>query len=292
MKQSFISIIDVIERERGSKAIIFAASNIDIGLMPVLYDFLEELSPTPSLDVVIHCRGGDITAAYRLARILVDATDHLTFIVPFYCTSAGTIMALAADEIIAGATAVFSPVDPQLASSSTIDNHEQSMISAEDVRLLGQAFKDWFGVELNVANKEALKILSDNIFPTTLTSFYRATKEVKVVCSDILSLRTGRFTELVINQIITKLTSGYFSHYYPISGEDLSALSLPVKKNPKIEKTAWTASKLIRDIVGSGLRGEQTDDWTNAMIVTRDRALVRRKTKRRIEAAWEELDTQ
>ncbi|NOX95427.1 MAG: hypothetical protein GXP04_10155 [Alphaproteobacteria bacterium] len=291
MKSHLASILDAIEQERGSKAIVFAASNLDIGLLPTLYDLIEELSPKSSLDVVIHCHGGEITAARRLARILTDATRHLTFIVPFYCTSAGTIMTLAADEIIAGATAVFSPVDPQLTTAPDSANAGESMISAEDVRLLRRAYADWFNVDQNQANEKALAKLSDNIFPTTLTSFYRATKEVKMICSELLSIREGRFNESEIDQIITSLSSGYHSHFYPISGEDLSALSLPVIRSPRIEKAAWKASKFIRSVVGGGLRKAPKDDWVDAMIASRERVFVRRNTQQRLEAIWEELDT-
>lgn len=288
MKQSLAAILNAIERERGGKAIAFAASSLDIGLLPALYDIVEEISPADPLDVVIHCRGGDVTAAWRLARILTDATDHLAFIVPFYCTSAGAIMTLGGDEIIAGSTAVFSPVDPQLASSADSDGHAQSMVSAEDVRLLGQAYADWFGLESDLAKKEALARLSDHIFPTTLTSFYRATQEVKSVCTDILSIRADRYSESQITNIVTQLTSGYHSHYYPVSSADLSALTLPVKRNPQVEKLAWEASKLIRNVVGSGLRATAADGWTDALIATTERTLVRRKTPNRIEASWEE----
>ena len=290
MNSSLTSILDAIEQERGRKAIVFAASNLDLGLLPTLYDLVNQLSPASSLDVIIHCHGGDITAAYRLARLLSNVTDQLTFIVPFYCTSAGTIMSLAADEIIAGPTAVFSPIDPQLASASEAASSEQCMISAEDIRLLGKAYADWFGVSDSQASEKALAVLSEHIFPTTLTSFYRAVKEVGMICSELLTLREGRFDQSQIDQIISSLLSGYHSHIYPLSGEDLYALSLPIKKDPEIERLGWRASKYIRSVVGGGLRSAPGDDWVDAMIASREHCYLRRHTQTRLEPIWEQLD--
>lgn len=289
MSCELASILDVIERERGGKAIVFAASNLTIDLMPTLYDVLDELSPISALDVVIHCRGGEITAAGRLGRILSESTQRLALLVPFYCTSAGTVMSLAADEIIAGSTAVFSPVDPQLAASTECDRAEKNAISAEDVRLLAHAYTDWFGVDEKYAGKEALTRLSDSIFPTTITSFYRATIEIKKVCGDLLSLRAGRYSQSEIEQIIINLAARFQSHQYPISAEELAALSLPVKRHRKLENAAWRASKCIREIIGGGLRATPSDDWFDVMIASRQRTMVRRITRQRLEPVWEEM---
>ncbi len=160
-----------LEALRGSTVLVFAASHLELDLLPELYDTLRGLGRPERLDVVFYCKGGVVNAARRIALLLHEHTGHLAFIVPHRCESAGTITALAAREIVAGPVAVFSPVDPQLQAPPSAPGEGPSAISSEDVRLFGQMARDWFGLEEGEAKQQAMSVLFQNIFPTTLTAF-------------------------------------------------------------------------------------------------------------------------
>jgi ClpP class serine protease len=55
-----------------------------------------------------------VLAAEQIARALVEHKGKITVFVPHYAMSGGTLIALAADEIVMDANAVLGPVDPQI----------------------------------------------------------------------------------------------------------------------------------------------------------------------------------
>lgn len=70
--------------------------------------------PTTPIDLILHTPGGLQIAAEQIANALVRHRGRVTVFVPFYALSGGTLIALAADEIVMDTNAVLGPVDPQL----------------------------------------------------------------------------------------------------------------------------------------------------------------------------------
>ena len=70
-------------RSRG-RVLVFAASKLEIDLLPPLYDALRAIGRCERLHIVIQCRGGEVNAARRIALLLHQSTDHLTFVVPHF----------------------------------------------------------------------------------------------------------------------------------------------------------------------------------------------------------------
>jgi len=75
-------------------------------------------SKQSQLDVLVHTLGGDPKAAYRLAKCLRYFTDTVTFLVPEFAYSAGTLLCLSGNEIRFGHNAGISPIDISLQSGS------------------------------------------------------------------------------------------------------------------------------------------------------------------------------
>ena len=70
--------------------------------------------PDKPLTLIIHTPGGLVLAAAQIALAMKGHKAKKTVIVPHYAMSGGTLIALAADEIIMDPYAVLGPVDPQL----------------------------------------------------------------------------------------------------------------------------------------------------------------------------------
>src|SRR5467141_1309006 len=70
--------------------------------------------PEVPLDIVLHTPGGLVLASLQIARALGQHKGKVTVFVPHYAMSGGTLIALAADEIVLSPHAVLGPVDPQL----------------------------------------------------------------------------------------------------------------------------------------------------------------------------------
>ena len=66
------------------------------------------------LDIVLHTPGGLVLAATQIARAIQGHKGKVTVFVPHYAMSGGTLIALAADEIVMCDHSMLGPVDPQL----------------------------------------------------------------------------------------------------------------------------------------------------------------------------------
>ena len=68
------------------------------------------------IDLIVHTPGGLVLAAEQIALALMRHKAKVTVFVPHYAMSGGTLLALAADEIVMDENAVLGPVDPQIGS--------------------------------------------------------------------------------------------------------------------------------------------------------------------------------
>src|SRR3984885_11447785 len=69
------------------------------------------------LDVVLHTPGGLVLAALQIAKAVREHKGKVTVFVPHYAMSGGTLIALAADEIVMCEHSALGPIDPQLGES-------------------------------------------------------------------------------------------------------------------------------------------------------------------------------
>jgi ClpP class serine protease len=66
------------------------------------------------LDIVLHTPGGLVLASLQIARAIHKHPGKVTVFVPHYAMSGGTLIALAANEIVMSEYAVIGPADPQI----------------------------------------------------------------------------------------------------------------------------------------------------------------------------------
>jgi hypothetical protein len=83
------------------------------------------------LDVLLHTYGGDPVAAYRLAQLVRDFSDNVTFLVPEYAYSAGTLMCFAGDIIRLGNYAGLSPIDITITEDPSSGRDEIELANVE-----------------------------------------------------------------------------------------------------------------------------------------------------------------
>lgn len=168
---------------------------------------LRAIHLTPSdmpIDLVLHTPGGLVLAAHQIARALTRHKAKVTVFIPHYAMSGGTLLALAADEIVMSENAVLGPVDPQIGEYPAVSLLK--LLEAKPVEKLS----DQSLILADIANKavkqvEALvrKILLDH------------TPEVKIAHENI-------------PKIAEALVSGIWTHDHPITIEDAQELGLPV----------------------------------------------------------------
>lgn len=278
--------LEDLERSRGSRVLLLAASHLELDLLPVLYDVLRDIGRTQRLDVLFYCCGGAVHAARRIALMLHDFTDHLSFIVPDRCESSGMIAALAASELVAGPAAIFSPVDPHLETPSG-SGAALSVISAQDVRLFARMAEDWFGLAEGEAKAKALAVMCESIFPTTLTSFYRSMLEVEAICAELIALGLPDAAPATRSEIVETLLYRHHSHGFALTRSDLSKLGLPVRDDAAVEALAWEIARSLRAGVGGGARRTLESDWFDGVVATTAGAMRRRQGPDGLAPRWE-----
>ena len=87
---------------------------IDINDSEQVLRAIHMTDPDVPIDLILHTPGGLVLAALQIARAIDRHKAKVTVFVPHYAMSGGTLIALAADEIVMCEHAVLGPVDPQL----------------------------------------------------------------------------------------------------------------------------------------------------------------------------------
>src|SRR6516162_6843460 len=109
-------VITMIHRQEKRSIFGFADSrHIDLEDAQTIIAAIKDTPNDMPIDLVIHTPGGLVLAAMQIARAVEAHRAKVTVYVPVYAMSGGTLIALAADEIVPGEFSVLGPIDPQIA---------------------------------------------------------------------------------------------------------------------------------------------------------------------------------
>lgn len=207
-------LIASFEKTRGSRVIVLIHRQETMSLLgfPIFryidIDDSEEViraihmtDPEMPLDLVLHTPGGLVLAAYQIAHAIRMHHGRITVFVPHYAMSGGTLIALAADEIVMEEHAVLGPVDPQLGeypAASLVKLADSKPISDIDD-------KSWLLADVG-------------------------RKAIEQIRTQVGSLLEGKYTSEKAEDLARILTEGRWTHDYPITYEEAVNLGLHVTK--------------------------------------------------------------
>ena len=87
-----------------------------------LYRVLKEsVGPHPKIDLFLYTRGGDTNSVWPLVGLIREFDPQFQVLAPFRCHSAGTLLCLAATQIVLTPISELSPIDPTSIEKSSID---------------------------------------------------------------------------------------------------------------------------------------------------------------------------
>jgi ClpP class serine protease len=151
------------------------------------------------IDLIIHTPGGLVLASAQIANALKRHRGKVTVFVPHYAMSGGTLLALAADEIVMDPNAVLGPVDPQLGQHPAVSI-------------------------LSVLERKEMKDIEDQTL--ILADIARkALVQVQVLVRDLL---VKHMTMEKAEPLAVALSTGTWTHDYAITAEEAKSLGLPV----------------------------------------------------------------
>ena len=151
------------------------------------------------IDLIVHTPGGLVLAAGQIAHALRRHRAKVTVFVPHYAMSGGTLIALAADEIVMDPNAVLGPVDPQLGESPAASI-------------------------LTVLERKKPEDIDDK----TLILADVSRKAIAQVRRTVQELLSERMPPEQAAALADKLATGTWTHDYAIMPEEGKALGLPV----------------------------------------------------------------
>jgi ClpP class serine protease len=204
-----------IEKQRGSRAIalihrqesirllgIPVARYIDIEDSEQILRAIRLTPPDLPIDLILHTPGGLVLAAEQIARALTRHQAPVRVVVPHYAMSGGTLLALAADEILMDPNAVLGPVDPQLGEWPAA-----SIVKVVETKPIERIRDDTL-------------ILAD-VGRKALTQVRATVREILVANGVAVDKADG---------LAEALSSGRWTHDYPISPTEARDLGLPIRE--------------------------------------------------------------
>jgi ClpP class serine protease len=204
--------LSALEKRRGSRVIAMIHRQETVGVLGVpFYRFIDiddseavlrairQIPPESPIDLLLHTPGGLVLASEQIAYAVRAHPGKVTVLVPHYAMSGGTLIALAADEIVMDEAAVLGPVDPQLGEYP----------AAALVR---------------VAALKPVERLDDRTLLLADVA-EKALRHMKQVVRELLVERVG---DDRAETLAEELAGGHYTHDDPITAAEAVALGLPV----------------------------------------------------------------
>src|SRR5947209_810167 len=193
-------LIAVIHRQESMRFFGFPlARYIDMDDAEKVLNAIRTTPPEQPIDVILHTPGGLAIAALQIARALRAHPGRVTVFVPHFAMSGGTLVALGADEIVMTQHAMLGPIDPQI----------NGMPAASIIKVAG---------EKPLSEIDDQTLIFADVGHKAIEQLKRQTAEL---------LRAPMAPEMA-TALADKLTSGRWTHDYPITVTEARELGLPV----------------------------------------------------------------
>jgi ClpP class serine protease len=202
------TVITLIHRQESISLLGFPLMrHIDIDDAESVLKAIRGTQPGKTIEIILHTPGGLVLAASQIARALHDHDGPVVAVVPHYAMSGGTLIALAADEIVVDGHAALGPVDPQLGqypaaslvevAALPVQHHDQTLILADVAR--------------------------------------KALRQVEAVVTGLLGSHSAPQRARDVARL---LSQGTWTHDHPLMASDLELLGLPVRVGVQAEERA------------------------------------------------------
>ena len=193
-------VITMIHRqERRSLFGMNVSRHIDLEDAQTIIAAIKETPRDQPIDLILHTPGGLVLAAMQIARAVEAHPAKVTVYVPVYAMSGGTLIALAADEIVMGEFSVLGPIDPQILGFPAA-----SIVHARDAKP------------------------PEHVFDLTFVLADVSEKALAQVKQGAVEILTPRMAQAKAEQLAEQLAGGRWTHDYALTTVEAEKLGLPI----------------------------------------------------------------
>ena len=248
-----------IEHARQSKVIAYVTGDrvgLETAMASDVVDFfvhhLDKIGVVDKISLVLYTRGGETLSAWTIANLLRTFCDRFEVIVPSRCHSAGTLVCLAADNIMMTKQATLGPIDPSVntpLNPQVPGGHPAARVpvNVEDVNSFLEHARE------HLAHQPVDRVfekLSEGVHPLVLGNAFRARSQIRMLGERLLSNHMSDKTS--INKALDFLCSESGSHDYTINRREArQELGLPIE-TPSSE--FYETLKVLYDIISLELK--------------------------------------
>lgn len=230
-----IELIKKIEEKRNSKVITYITSDrpgpvnarVAMDIIPIISEQLRKIGKTNKIDLFLYTAGGDTMVPWRLVSMIREYCDTFSVLVPYKAHSAGTMIALGADEIVMSDLSEISPIDPSTANafnpSDPTNSQNKIPISVEDVIAYFDLAKNKFGIK---TDEDLTKIFNKftesnpQIHPLALGNVNRTHNLIRLIAKRLLKSHKDPIKDEQIDKIVEYFTEKLYSHQYFIGRKE------------------------------------------------------------------------
>lgn len=236
-----------LEKLRNSKVLVYFTGDrpgMETQMHPEVIDrfvdHLDNFNSSKKITLILHSRGGDLSAGWSIANLIRSFCDEFEVIVPYRAHSAATLLCLGADKIIMTKQATLGPIDPSVNTplNPPIPNagpNARMPVSVESIKGYIELAKTEFGIKRSEDMTQVLSFLTSEkgIHPLVLGSVFRARAHIRMLAKNLLDkqLKKAKNKKLKIDKIVHFLCSDSGSHDYTINrSEARDSLGLMIEK--------------------------------------------------------------
>lgn len=206
-RQRGSQVITLVHRQETMRLLGFPLVRyIDIDDAEDVIRVIRDTDPDMPIDIILHTPGGLAIATLQIAAALRRHGGRVTAFVPQLAMSGGTLIALAADNIVMAPHAMLGPIDPQVGGFP----------AASVARVL--------------RDKPIAEIDDQTVILADIGE--KATRQLRVAAEQLLArhMDPAKAAELA-----DQLSKGQWTHDYPITADEAVSLGLPVSTDLPVE---------------------------------------------------------
>jgi hypothetical protein len=263
-------ILKKIATARNSKVIAYVTANrgilgaqVGLDAIRIFREHLGNIGKSKKLDLLLITRGGHTLTPPRLMSLIREFAEEVSVLVPYMSHSAGTLIALGADEIVMGAMGELGPVDP------SVSNQFNPVLSTEDIQ--GTAPKPRPRIPISVEDvisyvnfakghskldaagmATAFSALTNLVHPLALGNILRNHNLIRHLARRLLLMHMDEAEDKEkLDGIVRTLTEELYAHDNLITRDEAPKIGLNVvEPTDEVEQMLWDLYKIYEGFFG------------------------------------------